>query len=68
MHKRKKEAVPGSSDQKMTWKAAVKFDSFEGADTYRNEYEAPSGCRVKIKRRKDCFEVRLGTPIKKKEA
>lgn len=60
--RRDKDPVP-VMPQRYTWNAAVKFDDFEGADTYRKEYTPPSGCKVKVKRRKNHFEVRLGTPI-----
>ena len=66
MPKRKKESIPGSSDQKFTWKATGNHDKFEDAAEHclelTEKLDANEG--LKIKKRKDHFEVRVGTPVK----
>ncbi len=68
MTKRKKDVVPGSSDQKYSWRTVSKHPNFGEADIDREvKRKVGNMGPLKIKRRPDCFEVRLGTPIKKKD-
>ncbi len=64
MPKRKKDKEPVPvMPQRYKWWAALKCDSYEAASLYVEEYPLPSGHLIKIKRRKNHFEVRQGTPI-----
>ena len=69
MPKRRKDKEPVPvMPQQYTWRTEVKFDSFEGANTYQKlKLEQDKNTPRKIKRRKDCFDVRIGTLITQKD-
>ena len=71
MPKRRKDKEPVPvMPQQYTWRTEIKFTSFEGANAYKElklELAPNETSPRKIKRRKDCFDVRVGTPVTKKD-
>ncbi len=61
----KKDTVPGSSDQKVSWRTVKHFDSYE--DAWSRYQEEPQQLLTKIRRRKNGFDFQVGTPVKKKD-
>lgn len=57
-----KEPVP-VMPQRYTWKTVATYDNYEEASLL--SVENPHNRPLKIKRRSDCYDVRLGTPVKK---
>ena len=66
MEDQEKSAKLGN-EQKFTWKTIATYSTFEAADEDRNERRVGGGKRLKVKRRGDKFELRMGTPIARKE-
>lgn len=65
MPKRRKDKDPVPvMPQRYTWKRASSFTTFEKAKEYKDAFST-EGFLLKIKRRKNSFDVRVGTPIKK---
>ncbi len=58
----KKDPVPGSGDQKVSWKTIATFKTYEEANQYLLPLNQP---HEKIRRRKNGFDVQVGTPLKK---
>lgn len=54
--------------QRFTWKTVATYAQYEDADADRNDKHL-NGERVavKVKRRGNRYEVRVGTPVKKEE-
>jgi len=64
MSKKSRQTSSKSSKQRYTWKTAATWDDHAQADADRNARQERKQL-VKVKRRGDRFEVRVGTPITK---
>ena len=63
MPKRRKDKVSVPvMPQRFTWKTEAKFDTYEEAKKALDPFATQP---EKIKRRKNSFDVRVGTPVKK---
>jgi len=67
MSKKSRQTASKTSKQRYTWKTAATWDDHAQADADRNERQERKQL-VKVKRRGDRFEVRVGTPIKEASA
>jgi hypothetical protein len=54
---------PIVSAQKFTWKTIATYSTYKEADRDRCSRMVGGAKLLKVKRRANCFEVRMGTPI-----